>query len=42
VIELESTPAAGTPNALGTGDAGPLKVALRSFRFGTERSGGTQ
>jgi hypothetical protein len=42
VIELESTPAAGTPNALGTGDAGPLKIALRSFRFGTERSGGTQ
>jgi hypothetical protein len=42
VIELESTPAAGTPNALATGDAGPLKVALRSFRFGTERSGGTQ
>lgn len=42
VIELESTPAAGTPNALETGDAGPLKVALRSFRFGAERSGGTQ
>lgn len=42
VIELESTPSAGTPNALETGDAGPLKVALRSFRFGTERSGGTR
>jgi hypothetical protein len=42
VIELESTPAAGTPNALETGNVGPLKVALRSFRFGTERSGGTQ
>ncbi|MEJ7798627.1 MAG: hypothetical protein WKF42_09020 [Solirubrobacteraceae bacterium] len=42
VIELESTPAAGTPNALGVGNAGPLKQALRSFRFGTSRKGGTQ
>lgn len=42
VLELESTPAAGTPNALGVGNAGPLKQALRSFRFGTSRSGGTQ
>lgn len=42
VLELESTPAAGTPNALGVGNAGPLKQALRSFRFGTLREGGTQ
>jgi hypothetical protein len=42
VIELESTPAAGTPNAVGTGNAGPMKQALRSFRFGTSRTGGTQ
>lgn len=42
IIELESTPAAGTPNALGTGNAGPLKQAMRSFRFGTSRKGGTQ
>jgi hypothetical protein len=42
VIELESTPAAGTPNAVGIGNAGPLKQAMRSFRFGTSREGGTQ
>lgn len=42
VIELESTPAAGTPNAAGVGNAGPLKQAMRSFRFGTDRKGGTQ
>ena len=42
VIELESTPAAGTPNAVGVGNAGPLKQAMRSFRFGTDRKGGTQ
>ncbi|MEJ7824462.1 MAG: hypothetical protein WKF48_03485 [Solirubrobacteraceae bacterium] len=42
VIEVESTPAAGTPNAIGNGDAGPLKTALRSFRFGTSRTGGEQ
>ena len=42
VVELESTPAAGTPNAVGVGNAGPLKQAMRSFRFGTERKGGTQ
>jgi hypothetical protein len=42
IIELESTPAAGTPNALGIGNAGPLKQAMRSFRFGTSREGGTQ
>ncbi len=42
ILELESTPAAGTPNALGVGNAGPLKQALRSFRFGTAREGGTQ
>lgn len=39
-IEIESTSSAGTPNALEAGDAGPLKTALRSFRFGTSRSGG--
>ncbi len=42
IIELESTPAAGTPNAVGIGNAGPLKQAMRSFRFGTSREGGTQ
>jgi hypothetical protein len=42
VLELESTPAAGTPNAVGVGNAGPLKQAMRSFRFGTSREGGTQ
>jgi len=42
ILEIESTPAAGTPNALGVGNAGPLKQALRSFRFGTSREGGTQ
>jgi hypothetical protein len=42
VVELESTPAAGTPNAIGIGNAGPLKQAMRSFRFGTSREGGTQ
>lgn len=40
VIEIESTPASGTPNAIGNGNAGPLKTALRSFRFGTSRTGG--
>ena len=42
VVELESTPLAGTPNAVGVGNAGPLKQAMRSFRFGTDRKGGTQ
>ena len=42
VVELESTPAAGTPNAVGIGNAGPLKQAMRSLRFGTSRQGGTQ
>jgi hypothetical protein len=42
ILEIESTPAAGTPNALSAGNAGPLKQALRSFRFGTSREGGTQ
>jgi hypothetical protein len=42
IVELESTPAAGTPNAIGIGNAGPLKQAMRSFRFGTSREGGTQ
>ncbi len=42
ILELESTPAAGTPNAVGIGNAGPLKQAMRSFRFGTSREGGTE
>jgi len=42
ILEIESTPAAGTPNALGTGNYGPVKQSLRSFRFGTDRKGGTQ
>jgi hypothetical protein len=41
VLELLSTPAAGTPNAEGTGAQGPLKTPLRSFRFGADREGGT-
>jgi hypothetical protein len=41
VIELESTPAAGTPNADEIGNHGALKAALRSFRFGEDRTGGT-
>jgi hypothetical protein len=41
VIELESTPAAGTPNADEIGNHGALKQALRSFRFGEDRQGGT-
>jgi hypothetical protein len=41
IIELESTPAAGTPNADEIGNHGALKMALRSFRFGEDRQGGT-
>lgn len=41
VVELQSTPAAGTPNADEIGDHGALKTPLRSFRFGSEREGGT-
>lgn len=41
VLELESTPAAGTPNADSIGNHGALKMALRSFRFGVDRKGGT-
>lgn len=41
VLELESTPSAGTPNAEEIGDHGALKTPLRSFRFGEDRSGGT-
>lgn len=41
VIELESTVAAGTPNAEEIGNHGALKTALRSFRFGEDREGGT-
>ena len=41
VVEIESTPAAGTPNADEIGDHGALKTPLRSFRFGADRKGGT-
>lgn len=41
VIELESTPAAGTPSAIDIGNHGALKTPLRSFRFGEDREGGT-
>jgi hypothetical protein len=41
VIELESTPAAGTPSADDIGNHGALKMPLRSFRFGEDREGGT-
>jgi hypothetical protein len=40
-IELTSTAAAGTPNADEIGNHGALKQALRSFRFGSDRKGGT-
>jgi len=39
VIELESTPAAGTPSAVDIGNHGALKTPLRSFRFGEDREG---
>jgi hypothetical protein len=35
-LELLGTPAAGIPNADSIGDAGGLKLPLRSFRFGTD------
>ena len=35
-LQLLGTPAAGIPNAASIGDAGGLKLPLRSFRFGTE------
>jgi hypothetical protein len=35
-LELLGTPAAGIPNAGLIGDAGQLKLPLRSFRFGTD------
>lgn len=41
VLELESTPAAGTPRATDIGGHGALKTPLRSFRFGEDRKGGT-
>lgn len=41
ILEVESTPAAGTPNAEQIGNHGALKTPLRSFRFGEERKGGT-
>jgi hypothetical protein len=40
LVQLRTTPAAGTPNADRTGSAGALKRPLRSLRFGTERVGG--
>jgi hypothetical protein len=40
VVQLRTTPAAGTPNAARTGGTGALKQPLRSLRFGTERVGG--
>lgn len=41
VLELASTPAAGTPTATDIGNHGALKTPLRSFRFGEDRKGGT-
>jgi hypothetical protein len=41
ILEIESTPAAGTPNAETIGNHGALKTPLRSFRFGEDREGGT-
>jgi hypothetical protein len=41
IVAIESTPAAGTPNADQIGNHGALKTPLRSFRFGEERKGGT-
>jgi len=41
VIELGSTPAAGTPTGTEIGNHGALKTPLRSFRFGEDRKGGT-
>jgi len=41
IVEIESTPAAGTPNADEIGNHGALKTPLRSFRFGEDRKGGT-
>ena len=41
ILEIESTPAAGTPNADEIGNHGALKTPLRSFRFGEDRKGGT-
>jgi hypothetical protein len=40
LVQLRTTPAAGTPNADRTGSTGALKQPLRSLRFGTERVGG--
>jgi len=41
ILELASTPAAGTPTATDIGNHGALKTPLRSFRFGEDRKGGT-
>lgn len=40
VLELAATPVSGTPNPESTGNVGALKKPLRTFRFGTERTGG--
>ncbi|MBJ7519234.1 MAG: hypothetical protein JHC84_06025 [Solirubrobacteraceae bacterium] len=42
IIEMAATPVSGTPNAESTGNVGALKKPLRTFRFGTERSGGAE
>jgi hypothetical protein len=41
VLEIASTPKAGTPSADEIGNHGALKTPLRSFRFGEDREGGT-
>ena len=38
LLELRSTPAAGTPSVDRVGSMGALRLPLRSLRFGTERS----
>lgn len=42
ILELAATPVSGTPNPESTGNVGALKKPLRTFRFGTERSGGAE
>ncbi len=39
LLELRTTPAAGTPNAGRVGATGALRLPMRSFRFGTDREG---
>lgn len=40
LLEIASTPAAGTPAVESVGLVGALKTPFRSFRLGTDRSGG--